>query len=493
MPDYGGKIVSDIHPLIYLVDYVKEDGKLVISWKFNARYHDFKTVHLTDSTGAFLASVEFPVEHYVMDADYDGASVRLQVENLSGNRSDFYVLSLNRDAYYESLEEKESVKRFAINKSGEYPFFQKEGETTRSYLYGVNYVGLRSADPRNQTVGFDHSTFEAATPTTLADYNKYHAESLFRIMKSKGLNYTRVFIIGRNPTNPGISGPFYYNQPVYWPYMQNFVDFLKRAQKYGIYVFPTFGDGGLPKNQWYKDRLPVHLKEKLHGISQFFPFYRETIDLKAEYVQAFLQYIKDHDPELLHSLLAVELQNEYSVKSNAYPFTQTEGIHTSWWGEEFDMTDTLRRQELADQATIRYQNILTTAIKEIDPELLVAEGFFTLDAVHKLCAKADDFALTFDHPTAYRTSNMVDRHMIPLDRWLSASRHFHGNWRSAELHIRAWVLFHDFMPYCPRAKIRERAISPAHQLNGFVYHENWLHNLLISTSCTGLMSNHRKS
>jgi hypothetical protein len=115
-----------------------------------------------------------------------------------------------------------------------------------------------------------------------------------------------------------------------------------------------------------------------------------------------------------------------------------------------------------------------------------------LDAVHKLCAKADDFALAFDYPTAYRTSNMIDRHMIPLDRWLSASRHFHGDWRSAELHIRAWVLFHDFMPYCPRAKIRERAISPAHQLNGFVYHDNWLHNLLISTSCAGLLTNHRK-
>jgi hypothetical protein len=115
-----------------------------------------------------------------------------------------------------------------------------------------------------------------------------------------------------------------------------------------------------------------------------------------------------------------------------------------------------------------------------------------LAAVHKLCANADNFALAFDHPSAYRTSNMVDRHMIPLDRWLSASRHFHGNWRSAELHIRAWVLFHDFMPYCPRAKSRERAISPAHQLNGFVYHENWLHNLLISTSCAGLKSNHRK-
>jgi len=165
--------------------------------------------------------------------------------------------------------------------------------------------------------------------------------------------------------------------------MNNFIDLLERARKYGIYVFPTFGDGGLPKNQWYKDRLPEHLKDKLHSIRQFFPFYREAVDLKAVYVQAFLQYIKDHDPELLHSLLAVQLQNEYSVKSGSYPFTQTTGTYTSWWGEDFDMTDTLRRQELADLATIRYQNILTAAIKEIDPELLVAEGFFTLDAVHK--------------------------------------------------------------------------------------------------------------
>jgi hypothetical protein len=116
-----------------------------------------------------------------------------------------------------------------------------------------------------------------------------------------------------------------------------------------------------------------------------------------------------------------------------------------------------------------------------------------LDAVEKLCAKADSFALTFDYPQAYRTSNMIDRHMIPLDRWLFAARYFHGNWKSAEYQIRSWALFHDFMPYCPRAKIRDNFISPVHKLNGFVYHDNWLHNLLISTSCTGLMTNHRKS
>jgi len=116
-----------------------------------------------------------------------------------------------------------------------------------------------------------------------------------------------------------------------------------------------------------------------------------------------------------------------------------------------------------------------------------------LEAVNKLSARADNFTLAFEFPAAYRTSNMIDRPMIPLDRWLVNARYFHGHWQSAELQIRAWALFHNFMPYAPRSNVRKQAISPAHRLNGSVYHENWLHNLLISTSCVGLATNHRKS
>jgi hypothetical protein len=114
-----------------------------------------------------------------------------------------------------------------------------------------------------------------------------------------------------------------------------------------------------------------------------------------------------------------------------------------------------------------------------------------LEAVEKLVAKTDKFILAFDFPGAYRTSNMIDRHMEPMDRWLYSSRFFHGHWSSAELQIRAWALSHNFWPYCPRAKAAQQFISPAHQLNGFVYHDNWLHNLLISTSSTCLTSYHR--
>jgi hypothetical protein len=121
--------------------------------------------------------------------------------------------------------------------------------------------------------------------------------------------------------------------------------------------------------------------------------------------------------------------------------------------------------------------------------LLWAENHTTgpvLEAVRKLCAKVDRFVLAYQHPLAHRTSNMLDRHMNAMARWLDSTRFFHGHWASAERSVRAWALLHDFGPYCPRAQISQSFSSPAHKLNGFVYHQNWLHNLLIATSLSGV-------
>ena len=51
--------------------------------------------------------------------------------------------------------------------------------------------------------------------------------------------------------------------------------------------------------------------------------------------------------------------------------------------------------------------------------------------------------------------------------------------------MRAEALLANFLPYCPRAAVAAQYRSPAHKLNGFVYHDNWLHNLLISASMGG--------
>jgi hypothetical protein len=115
-----------------------------------------------------------------------------------------------------------------------------------------------------------------------------------------------------------------------------------------------------------------------------------------------------------------------------------------------------------------------------------------IEAIEKLCDKADTFVLTFDYPQAYRTSNMVDRHMEPMARWLYSTRFFHGHLLSAELQIRSWALLHNFWPYCPRAKVRETYQSPAHKLNGFLYRDNWLENLLVATSLQGFHVSNKK-
>ncbi len=106
-----------------------------------------------------------------------------------------------------------------------------------------------------------------------------------------------------------------------------------------------------------------------------------------------------------------------------------------------------------------------------------------LQAVLKLYKRGKNFAQAYDHPECHRTSNMVDRHMDGMNRYLYSVRYFHGNLMSAEIAIRAWALAHNFMPYCPR--VSNRYASPAHRLNNFVYTKNWLENLLASTSLGG--------
>jgi len=108
-----------------------------------------------------------------------------------------------------------------------------------------------------------------------------------------------------------------------------------------------------------------------------------------------------------------------------------------------------------------------------------------LEAVLKLCARQDQFLKAYDFPAAYRTSTTLDRQMDLMNRYLFSTKYFHGHLSSAEDGLRAWALLHNFQPYCPRAKVAKNFISPAHRLNGFVFHPCWLQNLLVSASMAG--------
>jgi hypothetical protein len=108
------------------------------------------------------------------------------------------------------------------------------------------------------------------------------------------------------------------------------------------------------------------------------------------------------------------------------------------------------------------------------------------DKIQKLTRKSLQFQVAYDFPQGYRTSNALDRLMNYQDSYIYSMKYFHGSIQSAGIQMRSMALLWNFHPYGQRTKQdHPEKFSPFEELNGFVYHENWLHNLLIAGSMNG--------
>ena len=104
----------------------------------------------------------------------------------------------------------------------------------------------------------------------------------------------------------------------------------------------------------------------------------------------------------------------------------------------------------------------------------------------KLCSKAQKFSIAYDHSECRRTSNMVDRLMRFMDKHLFNSQYFHGTLLAAEQGIRAWSILRNFQPHAASIKNnKNEVVCAAKNLNGFMYRDNWLENLIVSISMSG--------
>ncbi|OLP18577.1 hypothetical protein BST81_09810 [Leptolyngbya sp. 'hensonii'] len=109
-----------------------------------------------------------------------------------------------------------------------------------------------------------------------------------------------------------------------------------------------------------------------------------------------------------------------------------------------------------------------------------------------LPSKAESFKVHFDLPQAYRTSNQVDRLMNYQDRILYTMQYFHGTLDSTKQGLRAMALLWNFHPYTRKVQaIEPHSMSPFEDLNGFRYHDNWLHNFLIASSLNARGTGHK--
>jgi len=134
----------------------------------------------------------------------------------------------------------------------------------------------------------------------------------------------------------------------------------------------------------------------------------------------------------------------------------------------------------------RIRRLREWALENIDaPELLAK--------VLELYVNSPLFQIAFDYPNSYRTSAHLDRLMNYQDRILYAAQYFHGTLQSAKLYLRAAALLWNFHPYGTRTRSNfPNRRSPFEDLNGFRYHDNWLHNFLIASSLGGKSFKHKK-
>jgi len=114
------------------------------------------------------------------------------------------------------------------------------------------------------------------------------------------------------------------------------------------------------------------------------------------------------------------------------------------------------------------------------------------EKVLKLCKKKYSFMASYDYDNAYRTSNMVDRLMDFLDKFLYNRKYLKGKKETAQKSITAFCISHNFRPYAPVTVKKQNVRSPFEKLNGFQYHDNWLQNMLIATSRNGYRKNQQK-
>ena len=108
------------------------------------------------------------------------------------------------------------------------------------------------------------------------------------------------------------------------------------------------------------------------------------------------------------------------------------------------------------------------------------------ETVIDLCDKRDRWIIAYQHPGSHRTSNMLDRIMRSMNRYFDNGQHLHGSLAPSKRHCRSWALLYNFTPWNP-ATTRANGgwKSPAERLNKHRYHDNWLHNLLVSASLGG--------
>jgi hypothetical protein len=382
---------------VYFADVIKENKKEILHFEWRPDYQSYDKALITNDSGKVLAEISYPKNSYDITKLQEQRVLFITAVSINGEKSEAIKVELNKD--YSSLYASGPAEKIVIkNKKRKNACFVGAESGKEIIVKGVNFCGIRlgahdSFEPtiiatqqqvdiakQRNSIPYRAPSLSVNLGEPILFYDPLRSETLMRILKSNGFNMVRVFIrTGERDVEKtnirGMSGPTH-TKGIYAPYMDNFIDFLTRAQKYGIYVMPCFCENEMLDNDYFRKMAKGASKQRIL-------FSEAGIKAKQHYMELFLKYIKEKDADLINSLFALTMQNEFAFHSDEAPFNQTSGSYTFIDGTSYDMTNDDERRALANAAIQNYYTKMKQAVEANAPGLLVGEGTFSMGAVGK--------------------------------------------------------------------------------------------------------------
>eukprot|EP01043_Picozoa_sp_COSAG02_P060044 COSAG02_NODE_7767_length_2856_cov_1.846572_2_plen_503_part_00 len=202
-------------------------------------------------------------------------------------------------------------------------------------------------------------------------------------LHSHGYNLLRVFIDPGGWTRfDGINGNSS-DEPLSQAYLKNLADFISLASARGLYVNPTLD--ATPLNPHFTSQCGGSgCDGKCGGYPNNQLMDEKCVAAKAQYVKLFLAGVQSFLPAGaagMSGIAWISLYNEATFSTKTKPFSMANGSITTGDGGTYDLANATQRQLAADSNALNNIKASVAAAKSVDPEVLVACGVFTFQAV----------------------------------------------------------------------------------------------------------------
>ena len=240
---------------------------------------------------------------------------------------------------------------------------------------GLNFVrlnGTQFAPP--ETLPVYHCTFSPLF------FNATAAAIAADGAAAAGLNFVRVFIDAGTPQRAdGVNGPWAAEQSLSSEYLANVATFVALFAARGIYTMPTLD--GLPANAYWSSRAgPAPAWCEYPQCELMAPGFVAGF---AAFAASFVAALEaDHGLDS-SALLGLALANEAFLLTSTLPFSAVTGVVHTADGGAYDMGNATSRQACADGNAVSWAAAAAAAVRAASPQVLVAVGLFTPQAVCK--------------------------------------------------------------------------------------------------------------